>query len=167
MTCPGTGLSVLLILVGHQIPPAASGLLKNPAETTSFNFITASSPHCSFLLGGYTEISTFCLSLQRFEMFAIPSLFVMDLVGAELRGGPVQKYSTSSMHTNRKQYITLIDRIRLSSLYRATHSAGGPHLDINLHLRLGGPHLDIILHLQLGCPTSRHLSRCGFAGCPT
>jgi hypothetical protein len=94
---PGTGLRVPLTFVGHQIPPAASGLLKNPTEITSFKLITASSPHCSFLLGGYIEISIFCLSLQRFEIFALPSLSVMDLLGAELRGGPVQKYSTLTL----------------------------------------------------------------------
>src|ERR1700733_4548449 len=97
MTCPAIGLRVLPTLFGHRIPPAESGLLKNPTDTTSLNVITASSPHCSFLLGGYTEISIFCLSLQTFEIFAIPSLFVMDLLGTELRGGPAQKYSTSTL----------------------------------------------------------------------
>jgi hypothetical protein len=59
--------------------------------------ITASSPHCPFLLGGYTESSIFCLSLQKLEIFANPSLFVLDLLGTELRGGPAQKYSTSTL----------------------------------------------------------------------
>jgi hypothetical protein len=91
VTCPGTGLRVLLTFVGHQIPPAESGLLTNPIDKTSLNFIAASSPHCSLLLGGNAEISTSCFSLQKFETLANPSLFVVVLLGAELREGPAQK----------------------------------------------------------------------------